>query len=124
MRLQFETENIEIEELDVGVLVVGFYTEDNYLMIQHSLGEFDDEDADLGMNTYHIERDDQSFGGYGGVQKVSLHPDFLEVELDETGKANLECDSARVDFQTDDETFGLLTEKLKLIFGNSLVIVQ
>lgn len=119
MIVHFEAESIEIEELDTEVLVVGFYTEENYLMIQRSLSG-----DDSGMNAYHIERDDQSFGGYGGVQKISLHRDSLEAELDETGKENLQCDAVRVEFQTVPETFQLLTDKLAFIFGDRLVVFQ
>jgi len=122
MILRFEAEAIEVEENDPGVLVVGFYTEENYLMIQQSLDEYDEQDVASGMNTYHIERDDQSFGGYGGVKNILLSRETIEVELDETGRENLQCDAVRVDFQTDTETFELLAEKLRFIFGNSLVV--
>lgn len=114
MKLHFETENVEIEETDLDVLIVGFYTEENYLMIQQSL---DIEDGD-----YHIERDDQSFGGYGGIEEINLSRNSIEVGLDETGRENLECDSVTVDFETEDENYQLLTEKLRQIFGDLLII--
>jgi len=76
----------------------------------------------LGMNSYHIERDDQSYGGYGGVKQINLQRNSIEVELDETGKQNLQCDGVKVDFETDEETYQTLTEKLKSIFGSSLLI--
>ncbi|HQU84377.1 MAG TPA: Imm10 family immunity protein [Pyrinomonadaceae bacterium] len=114
MILNFEAEAVEVEENDLGVLVVGFYTEENYLMIQQSL--------DINDAVYHIERDDQSYGGYGGVEKIELSRSKIEVQLDETGKETLDCDSINVDFETDDETYELLSEKLKLIFGNSLTV--
>lgn len=119
MTLQFETDAVEIEETDLDVLIVGFYTEENYLMIQQS-AEYDEQDARLGMDTYHIERDDQSYGGYGGVRRVILRRDRIEIEPDETGKQNLQCDGVRVDFRIDDETYGLLTEKLRHIFADAL----
>ena len=112
----FAAEAVEIEETDLDVLVVGFYTEENYLMIQQSL---DIEDAN-----YHIERDDQSFGGYGGVEKINLSRNQIEVALDEIGKENLECDGVKVDFETDDETYQLLIEKLKFVFGNLLNVSE
>jgi hypothetical protein len=118
----FETENVEIEETDPDVLIVGFYTEDNYLMIQQGLGEYDEQDIRLGMNTYHIERDDQSYGGYGGVSQITLHRNFFEVELDDTGQTNLQCDAVKIDFQTDTAAYELLTQKLKYIFGDVLIV--
>lgn len=114
MILQFEAEAVEIEENDLNILFVGFYAEENYLTIQQSL---DDEDA-----SYHIERDDQSFGTYGGVEKLELSRDQIEVQLNEDGKSTLDCNSVKVNFETDDETFELLTEKLKFIFGNFLTV--
>lgn len=122
MILKFETDTVEIEENDVDVLVVGFYTEENYFMIQQSLDEYDEQDARLGMDTYHIERDDQSFGGYGGVGQIKLQRNLLEVELDEKGKTNLECSGINIAFQTPEDNFRLLRKKLKFIFGDVLVL--
>lgn len=122
MILHFETEAVEIEETDLDILIVGFYTDENYLMIQQSLDGYDEQDESLGMNSYHIERDDQSFGGYGGVEQINLERHTIEVELDEIGKQNLQCDRVKVDFETDEETYQTLAKKLKSIFGSSLVI--
>lgn len=114
MILQFEADAVEIEETEFDVLVVGFYAEENYLMIQQSL---DAENA-----AYYIERDDQSFGGYGGVEKIGLSQDSIEIVLNETGKENLECDGLKVGFETDDETYRSLVEKLKSVFGDTLTV--
>ncbi len=122
MILHFETDAVEIEETDLGVLIVGFYTEENYLMIQQSLDGYDEEDDNPGMNNYHIERDDQSSGGYGGVAQINLQPQTIEVRLDEIGKKNLQCEVVKVDFETNAETYQLLTEKLKSIFRDLLIV--
>ncbi len=123
MILHFQAEAVEIEETELGVLVVGFYTEENYLMIQQSLDEPDElENERRGMNAYHIERDDQSFGGYGGVRQIILRRDSIETEFDETGKENLQCNGVKVDFPPDSTDFELLAEKLRLIFGDSLTV--
>lgn len=114
MILQFEADAVEIEETEFDVSVVGFYAEENYLMIQQSL---DAENA-----AYHIERDDQSFGGYGGVEKIELSRGLIEVDLDETGKENLQCDGLKIGFETGDETYRSLVEKLKSVFGDTLTV--
>ncbi len=114
MVLHFTAEAVEIEENDLDILCVGFYTDENYLMIQKSL---DVEDSE-----YHIERDDQSFGGYGGVENVELLGDSVTLTFDESGKENLDCDGIKADFETDDEAFQLLTEKLRFIFGDKLTV--
>lgn len=114
MILQFQADAVEIEETEFDVLSIGFYTEENYLMIQQGL---DVENAD-----YHIERDDQSFGGYGGVEKIELSRNLIAVGLNETGKENLQCDKLEIGFEIDDENYGLLVEKLKFVFGNTLTV--
>lgn len=121
MTLHFETDSVLIEDTDLDVLVVGFYTDEHYLMIQQST-EFDEQDVRSGMNTYHIERDDQSYGEYGGVELITLQPNRIEVELDERGKKNLQCDGVTVDFETDPDNYRLLIEKLRYIFGDLLVV--
>lgn len=122
MILEFSAEEVGIEETEFRVLVVGFYTGENYLMIQQSLEESDEQDTGSGMNSYHIERDDQSYGGYGGVERIDLSRNQIEVKLDETGKENLECDAVRVEFETGDETYETLAEKLKFIFGDAVSV--
>jgi hypothetical protein len=124
MILHFETDAVEIEETDLEVLIVGFYTEENYLMIQQSLDGYDEQDVRLGLNNYHIERDDQSYGGYGGVEQINLSPHAIAVKLDQTGKENLECEGVTVDFKTDDENYQLLAEKLKYIFGDLVMVTK
>jgi hypothetical protein len=120
MILEFKAEEVGIEETEFGVLVVGFYTEENYLTIQQSLEESDEQDIGSGMNSYYIERDDQSYGGYGGVESIHLSHNQIEVKPDETGKENLDCDALKVEFEIDDETYKTLAEKLKFIFGDAV----
>ena len=122
MTLQFEAEAVEIEQTEFDVSVVGFYAKENYLMIQKGSDKADEQDADLGMNNYHIERDDQSFGGYGGVEKIEISQNLIEVVLDESGKENLQCSGLKIGFETADETYELLVEKLTSIFGNTLTV--
>lgn len=117
MTIEFYSEEVGIEETGSGVSVVGFYAEQNYLMIQKTLGASGDE-----TDSYHIERDDQSYGGYGGVERIDLSRNQIEVKPDETGKENLDCDLVKVEFKTDDKTYVALAEKLKFIFGDAVSI--
>ncbi|MBS1792590.1 MAG: hypothetical protein JSS81_01980 [Acidobacteria bacterium] len=114
MILRFECEGIFIEETDLDVLIVGFHADEEYFVIQQSL--------DIENAVYHIERDDQSYGGYGGVDRIALTRDRLEVTLNETGRKNLQRDGVEIDFETDDETYRQLVEKLVLIFGERLSV--
>lgn len=114
MTIHFEAEAVEVEVNENDVLCVGFYTEENYLMISYPL--------DIEDGNYHIERDDQSWGEYGGVEKINLSRNQIEVILDERGKKHLECGGVTVDFEADDETFEILVQKLRFIFKDSLVV--
>ena len=85
-------------------------------MIQHE-DDPDEQDIKLGMGTYHIERDDQSYGGYGGVKSWTLKDDSLLIELNEKGKKNLQLDTLEVSFQIDAATQEDLRGKLKIALG-------
>ena len=52
----------------------------HYLTMSRML---DDDDG------YHIERDDQGWGGYGGVAAVVLDADLLHVQLTDSGTRTL-----------------------------------
>jgi hypothetical protein len=120
-KLQFLANSVEPDFGDDDVLVVGFYAEEHYLMIQIA-SEFDEQDNKMGMNTYHIERDDQSYGNYGGVKKIMLFRNKVWVEMDEQGIKNLQCEEIEADFEADDETFAMLEKNLSKIFGDLLVV--
>ena len=49
------------------------------LCFSHGLYEFDEQDVALGMDNVYVERNDQIQSGYGGVERVELHPDRVRV---------------------------------------------
>ena len=51
-----------------------------YLMIQDSLN-YDEQDVELGMDTYYLEVNDQSKGGYGGIDRIELDRGKLKIGL-------------------------------------------
>ncbi len=71
MTLQFHAVNVEANFDDYGILNVFLGNPEHYLMFQYEESE-DEQDVELGMNTYHLERDEQSYGGYGGVDAAAL----------------------------------------------------
>jgi len=113
--MKFNAQEVTSEYDEYGILVTYFGSDSNYVMIQYQK-DYDEQDAALGMNTYHIERDDQSYGGYGGVKSWALHTGSLIIELNETGKKNLGTDKIEIEF-TIDET---LLEKLRKNLNFSL----
>ncbi len=64
-------------------MMVGFaddeFNANEYLMLQKTL-EMDEQDS-RGMNKVYIEINDQRFSHYGGILKVSLGNDSLEITL-------------------------------------------
>ena len=87
MKLQSELPTITKEN---GVLVVGFYNSGNgeYFMIQRSF-EQNLQDEELKMNTYYLERNDQRFSCYGGIQNSLLSEGKLELEFSQEAKIKL-----------------------------------
>jgi hypothetical protein len=122
-KLHFTAEVIENVLNEFDILCVGFFNseEEHYLMIQYEENP-DEDDTDLDLNTYHIERDDQSYGNYGGVKQIILSPNQLMVIPDEQGIENLACSEIIIDFETDSAQFAILTENLQKIFGEAFVL--
>jgi Immunity protein 10 len=121
MNVEFEAEGVEVGTSPWGIITISLFAEENYLTIQQPLDKEHGENVPPIPNSYHIERDDQSYGEYGGVDRIDLSRTSIEVTLNETGQANLQCEGVKVGFETDDETFILLKEKLSYIFGLILI---
>ena len=116
-KLHFKAAEIENGVNDYGVLVVGFHSADHYVTIQ--LDESDEEDENLGMNTYHIERDDQSFGNYGGVEQVILSNRQVKVIPNKKGKKFLKCTEIVIKFDLNSTQLAKLKKNLSTIFKNT-----
>jgi Immunity protein 10 len=117
MNVEFRAEEVEVGVSPQGVINVGFYTDGNYLSFQYMT----DAEQRRRLNvpdTYYIARDDQSYGEYGGVEKITLTRNSIEVILDELGQSNVQCESVTAAFETDDKTFYTVKEKLAYIFGD------
>jgi len=109
--MKFQAKEITADYDEFGILVIYLGGEENYLMIQYQ-DEYDDQEVKLGMNTYHIERDDQSFGGYGGVKNWALKEGLLTIELNPKGQENLKTELLEITFEVDNNTFQKLKKAL------------
>lgn len=67
------------------------------------------------MGNVYIRRDDQCWGGYGGINQVVLTRDCLTVKLDDRMAATVEYDTIRVTFAVSDAEFATLLLVLRLI---------
>ena len=59
-----------IQEENISIL--GFSEGNKYFQIQESQ-DYDEQDINLGLNTYHIEFNDQKNGRYGGIEKIKMN---------------------------------------------------
>jgi len=76
--MEFNATEVSFEYSEYDVLVIYFESDSNYLMIQYK-DNHSELDVTLGMDTYHIERDNQGLGGYGGVKNWSLSDDSIFI---------------------------------------------
>jgi hypothetical protein len=87
----------------------------HYLVLQR-----DEENAEATLSdveNVYIERDDQQFGGYGGIESVVLERDRLTLNLTpRMAKQMGHQDALTVTFAADDQLFENVREALKLVF--------
>jgi hypothetical protein len=62
-----------------------------YLILQHPL-QTDEQDRRLGLDGLYIERDDQAFGCYRGVESIRRICDRIEIVLNAEGKRCLKAE--------------------------------
>src|SRR5262245_54478884 len=89
MRPTFHAAHVAVEDTEDHVLV-GFadreFNTTCYLTFQRAY-RFDEQDHRTGMAEVYVERDDQRWSGYGGMERCELLPDGLRLTLDERGAA-------------------------------------
>lgn len=78
----FEATSVAVEHPDGEFHLVGFadreFDTNIYLMLQRAL-EHDNQDVELGMDTYHVEWCDQENAGYGGISQFVLGRDGAQI---------------------------------------------
>ena len=121
-KLHFKATEIENGINEFNILVLGFYEENHYLVIQMTLPP-DFDSLPSFMKTYHIERDDQSYGNYGGVGQIILNRQQLKLIPDANGQSHLQCTEIVVDIELDDEHFLKLQDSLTKIFKDAFRLV-
>ncbi len=124
MEFHFTTSGIFVDD-DGSVLMLVLNSDDqeHYFSIQLS-HENDEHGEKTGTNTYYIEIDDQSFGGYGGLQNIRLSRKELRAVLNETGRKNLKMDSVTVSLHISDNAFRELQNMLTKIFSSTGLLKQ
>ena len=116
----FHANVVKVEEMDrvclVGFADDGFDTR-NYLTLLRSF-EDDEQDVRLGLNTYHVERNDQVWSGYGGIDAFELKPDRAKITFNLAGAIAMgNVSEMEITFQIDRDRFSALKECLGKIFA-------
>ncbi len=106
----------EIDE-DNNITVAFSSSNDEYFMIQFS-GEFDEQDVKLGTDTYHIEKNNQSMGTFGGIENIQLYSDRITFNLNQKGQLKLEEKNIQITINCSDQQFENLSLQLSNIFNS------
>ena len=121
----FFAESVVSEHPDGVCHLVGFadknFDTEIYLMLQRSYEEEEQEqDIQLGMNTYHIEWCDQEKSGYGGITQFVLKPTSAEVYFEPKVAASLgSMEHVSITFGLQASELQALKEALQRIFQGS-----
>ena len=119
MLLSFRASDIECEEED-DVYFVSFLNSKGgkyeYVTLQNPR-EYSEQDISLGMDKVYIERDDQFFASYGGIEGVNVHRRSINIHLsDEAAKKLDDIEEIEINFDISDEEFHNLISILREIF--------
>jgi Immunity protein 10 len=126
--VRFTANTVVVDVSDEEFILVGFADEQGgayreALHFQRSY-EFDEQDVALGMASVYAERNDQSQGGYGGVERVEVHPDRVRVTVggplaEEMGDSEFE-----ITFSLSPGQFERLRDGLRAVFRGFDTLVE
>ncbi len=122
MDIEFHAEAVAVVHPDNMCLLVGFADHQldtqQYLMLQRAFeDDVDEQDVELGHDTYYLEWRDQSCSLYGGIERCVLHRDRFACTLSPEGVAAFDgATSAHISFDLDEPEFRLFRQRLKDIF--------
>jgi len=124
--MKFKAKEVFADYDENNVLIIGFSGAENdlgesiYFMIQDS-EEYDTQDQQLGMDTYYIEKNDQSIGGYGGIKELILDKNRIRIHLDKKGVENLKETKIEIEFDYGANEYDKLKKRLHQIFSPDIL---
>ncbi|MGW8391134.1 Imm10 family immunity protein [Pseudoduganella sp. HUAS MS19] len=81
--LVFKASVVSVDEQDEAY-IVGFADDEmeptQYIILQRSI-EDDEQEDELGLNTYFLEIGDPAVSGYGGINTATLKQDQIEIDI-------------------------------------------
>ncbi len=119
----FEAKSVAVEHPDGEFHLVGFadheFNTNIYLMLQRAF-EFDEQDVELGMDTYHVEWCGQESSRYGGISQFVLKPNGAEITfVPDTAETLDGMGRLSIFFQLAPSEYLALREALNRIFEGS-----
>jgi len=113
MKLVSEQPSITCDE---GIHIIGFFNSksDEYFMIQWSL-EYTEQDRRLGMATYYIERNDQIYSCYGGIESIELVDGSLKIRLSSKAIQYLKTSTVEITWEPDETKYQELVASFEIL---------
>lgn len=124
MEIRFTAHDIIYQMTDENSFLIGFADDgdspEEYVIAEKAF-EFDEQDIELGMDTYYFEYADQSNSGYGLCEKVFLRKGEILFVL--SGKRMMGITEIAVTYNEDFITDTIEYQKmLSNVFGDILVV--
>jgi len=116
--MNLKADNIYADFDENDVLIIGFASnedESKYFMIQKS-NDYDGQNKELDMDTYYIEKNDQSMGMYGGIDNIELKRNNIIFRLNNEAKEKLQENQIEISFECAENEFNNLQNRINLIF--------
>lgn len=118
--IRFLANTVVVDDSDEEFILVGFADEHDgryreALHFQRSY-EFDAQDVALGLASVYAERNDQIQSGYGGVQRVELHPGRVRVLMIGPVAERMGDSVFDIGLSLSSEEFKRLQQGLRLVF--------
>jgi hypothetical protein len=126
--VRFVANVVVVDDSNEEFLLVGFaYEQDGaYVDMLHlqRVYSYDDQDVALGMDRVYVQRDDQSRGGYGDVQRCELRRDSVLIAVDDNLAKVLGDAQFEISFALAREEFDRLCNGLRTILVGSDALID
>lgn len=118
--IHFNANTVVVDSSNENYILVGFADEQDgecrdALHFQRAY-EFDEQDQALDMASVYIERNDQSQGGYDGVERVELLSNHIRVAIRVSVAERMGDCEFEIDFSLPPDKFEQLRDGLRRVF--------
>src|SRR5262245_20554416 len=126
--VRFAANDVAVDDSDDNFILVGFADEQDgryrdALHFQLSY-EFDEQDVALGMDQVYVERNGQSQGAYGGIERVELHIDRVRIVVRGQPAQPLGDSEFEIGLSLAAEEFGRLRQAWRVVFEDFGSLVE